>query len=229
MCWRKSWDRSSTCFSMSRDDLNQWRGYAKGGYAIKFDPEVLKETVQQVANNGDEPLPESPPKPDLIAVEYIPERQYERVKMLVDEHIMELADAVKQEIDNALNVLRVVLVKRIIPLAASLKFKKFVGEAEHRLVSHCSETFYSPSSIGLIPGVRFAFSSDAVKGIVVGPGEFADVKKLSLEREDVPSSVELRWRSGEHQAALTSSLCTTGPTGLADSRSSAARSVGRCR
>ena len=47
--------------------------------------------------------------------------------------------------------------------------------------------------------------------------------------EDVPSSVELRWRSGEHQAALTSSLCTTGPTGSADSRSSAARSVGRCR
>jgi hypothetical protein len=33
--------------------------------------------------------------------------------------------------------------------------------------------------------------------------------------EDVPSSVELRWRSGEHQAALTSSLCMTGPTGSA--------------
>ena len=47
--------------------------------------------------------------------------------------------------------------------------------------------------------------------------------------EDVPSSVELRWRSGEHQAALTWSLCTTGPTGSAVSRSSAARSDGRCR
>ena len=53
--------------------------------------------------------------------------------------------------------------------------------------------------------------------------------RLNLFPEDVPSSVELRWRSGEHQAALTSSLCTTGPTGSADSRSSAARSVGRCR
>jgi hypothetical protein len=47
--------------------------------------------------------------------------------------------------------------------------------------------------------------------------------------EDVPSSVELRWRPGEHQAALTSSLCMTGPTDLAVSRSRAARSVGRCR
>ena len=51
----------------------------------------------------------------------------------------------------------------------------------------------------------------------------------STHHEDVPSSVELRWRSGEHQAALTSSLCTTGPTGSAVSRSSAARTVGRCR
>ncbi len=36
------------------------------------------------------------------------------------------------------------------------------------------------------------------------PGETAPgIAELS-EREDVPSSVELRWRSGEHQAALTS-------------------------
>jgi hypothetical protein len=44
--------------------------------------------------------------------------------------------------------------------------------------------------------------------------------------DDVPSSVELRWRSGEHQAALTSSLCTVARTVLAHLRSSAA---GRCR
>jgi hypothetical protein len=40
---------------------------------------------------------------------------------------------------------------------------------------------------------------------------------------------ELRWRPGEHRAALTSSLCITGPTDSAVSRSSAARSDGRCR
>ncbi|MDT5132057.1 MAG: hypothetical protein QOE41_1368 [Mycobacterium sp.] len=51
----------------------------------------------------------------------------------------------------------------------------------------------------------------------------------TMTTEDVPSSVELRRRPGEHQAAFTSSLCTTDPTDLAVSRSSAARSVGRCR
>jgi hypothetical protein len=52
---------------------------------------------------------------------------------------------------------------------------------------------------------------------------------ILVEGEDVPSSVEFRWRPGEHQAALTSSLCTPGPTDSAVSRSRAARSVGRCR
>jgi hypothetical protein len=44
--------------------------------------------------------------------------------------------------------------------------------------------------------------------------------------KDAPSFVELRWRPGEHQAALTSSLCTTGPIGSANSRSIATRSAG---
>jgi len=38
------------------------------------------------------------------------------------------------------------------------------------------------------------------------PGELVrkfDAESPSLDPEDVPSSVELRWRPGEHQAALT--------------------------
>ena len=54
-------------------------------------------------------------------------------------------------------------------------------------------------------------------------------EKIIWLLESVPGSVELRWRSGEHQAALTSSLCTTGPTGSAVWHSRAVRSVGRCR
>lgn len=169
-----------TCLSMARDDLNQWRGYAKGGYAIKFDPTLLKESVRQVRADRDEPLSEPVQKPSLVAVEYIPKRQFDRVRALVDQHLLKLSDAVKKGID--IDSLQEVLVQEVVPLAASLKYEKFVGEAEHRLISHCSETFYSPSPFGLIPRVRFGFSREAVKAVVVGPGEFADVKKLSLER-----------------------------------------------
>ena len=44
----------------------------------------------------------------------------------------------------------------------------------------------------------------------------AGIPTLS-DRDDVPGSVEFRWRSGEHQAALTSSVCTTDPTGSVNS------------
>jgi hypothetical protein len=47
--------------------------------------------------------------------------------------------------------------------------------------------------------------------------------------EDVPSSVELRWRPVVRQAATTCSSCTAGATVPAISASSAARSFGRCR
>ena len=61
-------------------------------------------------------------------------------------------------------------------------------------------------------------------------GISALVKGVSLHvQEVVPSSVELRRRSGEHQAALTWSLCPMVPADSATSRSSAARSAGRCR
>ena len=47
--------------------------------------------------------------------------------------------------------------------------------------------------------------------------------------EDVPSSVELRWRPVVRQAATTCSSCTVVPTVPAISASSAARSLARCR
>src|SRR6476620_4677356 len=47
--------------------------------------------------------------------------------------------------------------------------------------------------------------------------------------EDVPSSVELRRRPGEHHAALTCSSCMAGTTFSVMWLSSAVRSAGRCR
>ena len=44
----------------------------------------------------------------------------------------------------------------------------------------------------------------ALMVIDVQKGVVADAHKRDVVVEDVPSSVELRWRPGEHQAALTS-------------------------
>ena len=180
-----------SCFSKSVDDLNQWRGYAKGGYAIKFDPKILEQSVEQVIKPGDDPLPDPLHKPPLIEVEYIPERQHDRIRRLVNENFNRLIDGFKDgtneegenpEFHNIFTRARDELIEEVIPLAASIKYTKFVGEAEHRLVSRAAPTFYTPSPLGLIPRVRFGFSREAIRGITVGPGEFSEVKKSSIER-----------------------------------------------
>jgi hypothetical protein len=86
---------------------------------------------------------------------------------------------------------------------------------------------------------RAAAGGDRAGDVHVGHHGSAQGWKLSrraiaahldaLAQEDVPCFMELRWRSGEYRAALRSSLCRSGRTGSAISRSSAARSVGRCR
>jgi len=58
---------------------------------------------------------------------------------------------------------------------------------------------------------------------------YDDAVALGIVHEVAPKFVELRWRPDLGQAALLSSSCTTGPTVLWTSASSAARRAGRCR
>ncbi|MDO3334051.1 DUF2971 domain-containing protein [Mycobacteroides abscessus] len=192
-----------TCFSVYADELSQWRGYANGGYAICFDKEVLRQNVEQVrASSGDLPLPDEVIKPQLRAVEYIPKKQYESVTNLVDAHITGLAALLKHEDKSArFKEAEQRLISLIVPMAASMKHHSFVSEAEERLICHTSETFYTPSRIGLIPRVRFSFPPTAVRKVIVGPSPLDDVKQRSLTRylkhkyphvEVVPSAVPYR-------------------------------------
>ena len=113
------------------------------------------------------------------------------------------------------------------------------GEAVRGRPDETKESATAPGdSFGLRPPVGASRRGDNFKecgmpeeyGILVGvDGSAESDAAVRWATEDVPCSVELRWRPGEHQAALTSSLCTTGPTGSVNSRSRATRSVGRCR
>lgn len=63
-----------TCFSIYGDELSQWRGYANGGYAIRFDGEILKNSVKQTTAPTDLPISGLAPRPELHLVEYLPEK-----------------------------------------------------------------------------------------------------------------------------------------------------------
>ena len=171
-----------TCFSLYGDELSQWRGYANGGYAICFEREALQQLTQVEAPNDDRPLTGAESAPQLHAVEYIPKKQSEKVAEIVDEHIIELLKLAKESRLEKVPELQRQLIHGIVPLAASIKHHAFVGEAEERLIAHTSETFYTPSKIGLIPRVRFSFEPAAVRKVIVGPSPLDDVKLRSLMR-----------------------------------------------
>ena len=85
--------------------------------------------------------------------------------------------------------------------------------------------------IGVILGGRWPLAMCAVSyrrgHVSIIPLPVAEMLHFTRRAEDVPNSVELRWRSGEHQAAHTWSLCTADLTGWVNSCSRAARTVGR--
>jgi len=62
----------------------------------------------------------------------------------------------------------------------------------------------SQSHIVIVTGASSGFGALTVRVLAQdGHTVNAGMRDLSGRNEDVPNSVELRWRSGEHQAAFT--------------------------
>lgn len=173
-----------SCLSTSADQLSQWRGYGQsGGYAIRFDPEALRSSIKHVDADGEEC---KGPKPALVKVLYNPAPLYEEVTKMVDSHLNEFAKTMKIEDERARDerqiTIRYDLLKRLMELAPQIKHHKFGEEQEYRIITHGVEDFYTPAKLGLVPRVLISFDPGAIKEIMVGPGEFADIRKLSIER-----------------------------------------------
>lgn len=173
-----------SCLSTSQDQLSQWRGYGQtGGYAIRFDPEVLQESIQHVDRDGNV---RKGPRPALVKVHYIASELYETVKPVVTDHITAFAQTVsiedERERDEKQITLRFALLRKLMEIAPQLKHHKFAEEQEWRIITQGDEDFYTAGKLGLVPRVLVSFDVSAIKEIMVGPGEFADIRALSIER-----------------------------------------------
>ncbi|MGV0695855.1 DUF2971 domain-containing protein [Mycobacterium paraintracellulare] len=173
-----------SCLSTSQDQLSQWRGYGQsGGFAIRFDAKLLDETIQHVDQEGNV---RKGPRPALVKVHYIPSDFYERVKTLVLDHITEFANTIRMDDERAQDetqiTIRYQLLKNLMEIAPQLKHHKFGEEQEWRIITQGGEDFYTPTKLGLVPRVLVSFDTRAIKEIMVGPGEFADIRKMSIER-----------------------------------------------
>jgi hypothetical protein len=161
-----------SCFCEDGDLLSQWRGYAAGqGYAIGFDAQELAAAHAFHHNR--------PQKVQLIPVTYGLEQERERLRAIissVDLGSSDVRDAVADHF----------IVQNILPLLASVKHPSFREEQEWRLVcvpdaDLAADVQFRPSDFALIPYLNLRFASGAVREIVVGPGDNADLRCKGLD------------------------------------------------
>lgn len=55
-------------------------------------------------------------------------------------------------------------------------------EQEYRILARSDESFYSTSNMGFIPRVKVAFDPSCISEIIVGPGDYGELRKRSVER-----------------------------------------------
>jgi len=189
-----------TCLSAARDQLSQWRGYgAGGGYAIRFDPRALRDSIDRYT-----PALPTPPLPlpledvfgvpvltrQLVKMEYEPNAQIPVVRERVGEFITEFVDALKTEQLDAEGVperVKELLFSRLNPqltaaldLATRLKHNGFQEEKEYRIVTFSPPEFFCPDAIGLIPRVNIQFDPACITEIIIGPGQHTDTRESSV-------------------------------------------------
>ena len=182
----------ATCFCAEGDLLSQWRGYGgDGGYAIKFDPAKLRESLKR--------LPEKPPEDmhisdqvSVFEVKYDNERLKDEIRGVVF------------EMSEALLTQKVVLEKdfpspnrgpvdtalaKLVGLSARVKDRAFREEKEFRATAlvpfsptndAIDACHYHPGRLGLVPRVDLSFAYNSIKAIVIGPGEFASPREASI-------------------------------------------------
>jgi Protein of unknown function (DUF2971) len=172
-----------SCLSTSQDQLSQWRGYGQSGYAIRFDPKLLGSSIEHVDADGNIT---KGPKPALVKVEYMPSAFYEQVTKMVTAHVADFAETMsigdEREQDETQNTVNFNLLRKLMEIAPQLKHHKFAEEQEYRIITQGKEDIYTPTKLGLVPRVLIEFDPSAIKEIMVGPGEFSDLRKLSIER-----------------------------------------------
>jgi hypothetical protein len=176
------------CLSRSRDLLSQWRGYGRGGgYAIRFDPKVLADTIHQVTSDGDPVL--NVPKPDIEWVAYVWTNFQTQIVEAVSEYLDEITFLVAEpemtddEVAALSDEPQRKFFDKVLYLATRMKHPKFQEEWETRIMCRCDETFYTESqTLGLIPRTSFGFEPRAIQEIIVGPSDYSQARKQSVDR-----------------------------------------------
>lgn len=163
------------CMSTERDQLSQWRGYARGGYCVRFDSGTLQSSMRQVDSAG-VAVPGAR-RPYLMNVLYVAEDFRDKIRGAIMTILREYRD-VKDSATEA----RDEFLGEMFLQGSRLKNRKFFEEAEYRIIVRGRETFRTPSRLGLTPRTAISFDPSAINEVIVGPSEFAAVRAASIRR-----------------------------------------------
>lgn len=180
-----------SCLSAERDQLSQWRGYGVGGgYAIRFDPKALQESLDAYIPTVPVPaeLPSAAPmmRRRLLRMEYetTAQTQLARSKLIAFFNAVAGSFSPDPQDPNPLaqqGPATLALQFELLDIASRLKHKGFEEEREYRIVAFSPPEFFSPNEIGLIPRVNVAFDPGCVKEVLIGPGQHMVTRESSVQ------------------------------------------------
>ncbi len=182
-----------TCLSESRDQLSQWRGYGRGGgYAIRFDAQELRKTVQQRRAYVAQAVSHQSAKEGLplyetafIKMAYKPQTQIPILRSELIKFVNEFAgrltpQTTEEELTQHRSELVDPLMNWVVAMATRMKDPGFKEEKEYRIATFMIPDFFSPSDTGLVPRVAIEFDPSCVKEILIGPGQNMETRESSV-------------------------------------------------
>jgi hypothetical protein len=173
-----------TCFCEAGDLLSQWRGYGhSGGYAIGFRTAEMAD-FKPDDRRSEIPLPENavlddtpPNTPRLFQVRY----GQEAVEAMVSEVLPRVA---AHPVGHPGATGFFTAKALVIPALATVKDPAFAEEREWRMIAMgwVGDGGFRAGPFGIVPYMTVEFPLSAVAEIVVGPGQFPEMRKAGVER-----------------------------------------------
>jgi Protein of unknown function (DUF2971). len=167
------------CFSMDKDSLSQWRGYARGegGFAIGFNADRVWEAKTRS---------ELRPGYWLLPCEY----DGDRTKRLVRQYLSDVLKEVEaKHQDWPVEVIAAEIARGIRWMGAGIKNSSFSSENEWRLIYYTFERDPPPVqhrvSSTFTPFVKFSFGdreqmAQAINEVVIGPQRHVELAKVAV-------------------------------------------------
>lgn len=161
--------------SENRDQLSQWRAYARAGYCLGFSTEALQSSM-----SGHR---------EIRRVSYQPDDKQQLADTIIEKvtNLRESLrnDAQREDSDNPTgdgDAIRDFRAKTFIATeAAFFKDQTFIEELEVRIVeTNVRADFHWPNNYGMTPRKKFQIPAGALRSVTVGPGPHEEQRMRSL-------------------------------------------------